>query len=129
MNEYCNIEIQKLASSAASGRYLLGYNGKFFEANSYVVELINCLQEHADEDVAISKYIEKRQGKYTKEQVKGFIEKYLYPLINTDVLQKRKRVRHRLMTRPHAFSGKRSFLFENHISPDAYICSQAIRYI
>ena len=98
MNEYCNIEIQKLASSAASGRYLLGYNGKFFEANSYVVELINCLQEHADEDVAISKFIEKRQGKYTKEQVKGFIEKYLYPLINTDVLQKRKRVRHRLMT-------------------------------
>ena len=129
MNEYCNIEIQKLASSAASGRYLLGYNGKFFEANSYVVELINCLQEHADEDVAISKYIEKRQGKYTKEQVKGFIEKYLYPLINTDVLQKRKRVRHRLMTHPHDFSGKRSFLFENHISPDAYICCQAIRYI
>ena len=101
MNEYCNIEIQKLASSAASGRYLLGYNGKFFEANSYVVELINCLQEHADEDVAISKFIEKRQGKYTKEQVKGFIEKYLYPLINTDVLQKRKRVRNRLMTHPH----------------------------
>ena len=80
MNEYCNIEIQKLASSAASGRYLLGYNGKFFEANSYVVELINCLQEHADEDVAISKYIEKRQGKYTKEQVKGFIEKYFLTL-------------------------------------------------
>ena len=74
MNEYCNIEIQKLASSAASGRYLLGYNGKFFEANSYVVELINCLQEYADEDVAISKYIEKRQGKYTKKQVKGLQE-------------------------------------------------------
>lgn len=90
MNEYCNIEIQKLASSAASGRYLLGYNGKFFEANSYVVELINYLQENADEDVAISKYIEKRQGKYTKKQVKGFIEKYLYPLVNTDVPQKRK---------------------------------------
>lgn len=90
MNEYCNIEIQKLASSAASGRYLLGYNGKFFEANSYVVELINYLQENADEDVAISKYIEKRQGKYTKEQVRGFIEKFIHPLVHTEAPQKRK---------------------------------------
>ena len=30
MNEYCNIEIQKLASSAASGRYLLGYNNMMY---------------------------------------------------------------------------------------------------
>lgn len=40
MKDYKQIDIQKLASSSIKERYLLMYNGLYFEAGEAVVELL-----------------------------------------------------------------------------------------
>ncbi len=62
MNEYKNIIVQPLASSTQDNRFLLSYNGNYFEANHSIVELLNLLQESSKKVVAISSYIQLNKG-------------------------------------------------------------------
>lgn len=80
MNEYSNISIHPLASSAQNNRYLLSCNNHYYETDYPIVELLTELQEHNGEEDAISSYIQKKGGKYTSEQVKVIIDKFITPI-------------------------------------------------
>lgn len=88
MNEYSNIIIQPLASSTQDSRYLLSCNGQYYETGYPVVELLTELQEHPTEEEAICSYVQKREGRYTSEQVWQIINKFITPLFSA---QKKKR--------------------------------------
>lgn len=88
MNEYSNIIIHPLASSTQDNRYLLSCNGQYYEAGYPVVELLTELQEYPTEEEAVSSYIQKRGDKYTSEQIRQIINKFITPLFST---QKKKR--------------------------------------
>lgn len=94
MNLYNNITIhQKLSTSTQEQRVLLSYNGQYYEASPAIAELIEVLQQHETESEAITFYCEKKKGKYTPEQVKGIIDKFVIPLFTPKI-------------------SKRSFLYE-----------------
>lgn len=82
MNEYKNIIILPLASSTQENRFLLSYNGQYYEANHSIVELLNLLQESPTKEEAISSYIQKKKGKYTFHQVEKIIDKLITPLFS-----------------------------------------------
>lgn len=88
MNEYSNIIIHPLASSTQDNRYLLSCNGQYYEAGYSIVELLTELQEYPTEEEAVSSYVQKREGKYTSEQVWQIISKFITPLFSA---QKKKR--------------------------------------
>lgn len=60
MEIYEQIYIQKLETSTVKDRYLLIYNGLYYEASAPVVELLLCLQEEKNMDEAITSYIKKK---------------------------------------------------------------------
>lgn len=80
MESYKLINIQKLATSSVEDKYLLSYNGRYYEANYPLVELLNCLQKSSSQKEAINIYISKKQGKLSSDQVEGLIERYITPL-------------------------------------------------
>lgn len=80
MNRYKEITIQPFSSSARTGRSLLCCNGQYYEASNSIVELLEELQRHATEEEAISVYIQKKGEKYTPEQIKQVIDKYIAPM-------------------------------------------------
>ncbi len=97
MNLYNNITIhQKLSTSTQEQRVLLSYNGQYYEASPAIAELIEVLQQHETESEAITFYCEKKKGKYTPEQVKGIIDKFVIPLFTPKI-------------------SKRSFLYEKEL--------------
>lgn len=61
MEIYEQIYIQKLETSTVKDRYLLIYNGLYYEASAPVVELLLCLQEEKNMDEAITSYIKKEK--------------------------------------------------------------------
>lgn len=82
MNEYSNIIIHPFSSSTQDSRYLLSYNGQYYEANFSIVELLVDLQECATKEEAVAYYVEKKNGKYTSEQVGKVIDKFITPLFS-----------------------------------------------
>ena len=80
MNKYSAISIHPLASSVQRERILLSYQGQYYEANQSIVELVKELQFHETEEEAIAAYTEKKTGKYTPEQVRLIIDKFITPL-------------------------------------------------
>lgn len=97
MNLYNDITIhQKLSASTQEQRVLLSYNGQYYEASPAIAELIEALQQHETESEAITFYCEKKKGKYTPEQVKGIIDKFVIPLFTPKI-------------------SKRSFLYEKEL--------------
>lgn len=80
MNKYSAISIHPLASSVQRERILLSYQGQYYEANQSIVELVKELQFHETEEEAIAAYTEKKAGKYTPEQVRLIIDKFITPL-------------------------------------------------
>lgn len=80
MNRYKEITIYPFSSSAQGGRSLLCFHGQYYEANGPVVELLEELQQHATEEAAISAYIQKKECKYTMEQVRQVIDKFFAPM-------------------------------------------------
>lgn len=88
MNKYSAISIHPLASSVQRERILLSYQGQYYEANQSIVELVKELQFHGTEEEAIAAYTKKKAGKYTPEQVRMIIDKFITPLL-TPKQQKR----------------------------------------
>lgn len=89
MNIYKDIIIhQKLSSSTQEQRVLLSCGGQYYEASPAIAELVETLQRHATEEEAIAVYTEKKAGKYTPEQVRMIIDKFITPLL-TPKQQKR----------------------------------------
>ena len=81
MNKYNDIEIHPpLSSSTEEKRYLLSCGGQYYEASRPIVDLVEELQRHATEDAAIAAYVARRGGKYTPEQVRQIIDKFVAPL-------------------------------------------------
>lgn len=89
MNIYKDIIIhQKLSSSTQEQRVLLSCGGQYYEASPAMAELVETLQRHATEEEAIAAYTEKKAGRYTPEQVRLIIDKFIIPLL-TPKQQKR----------------------------------------
>mgnify|MGYP006910854620 CR=1 FL=1 len=82
MNEYSNIIIHPLASSTQDKRYLLSCNGQYYEAGYPIIELLTELQKYSEEE-AVSSYIKKKDGKYSREQVLQIISKFIAPLFSS----------------------------------------------
>ena len=80
MNKYNDISIHSLASSTQEGRSLLSCQGQYYEASQPIVELVEELKRHETEEEAIAAYAEKKAGKYTPEQVRIVIDKFITPL-------------------------------------------------
>ena len=77
-------------------KYLLSYNGQYYEASHAIVELVEELQRYEEEKAAIEAYVRKKEGKYTPEQVREVIEKFIDPIFR-------------------AVPKKRSFLYEKEL--------------
>lgn len=82
MEDYNKIEIQQLATSSKENCYLLSCNGIYYEANVSIVELIKALQDNDSKEKAISFYIKKKQGKYTRIEITQLIDNYISPILN-----------------------------------------------
>ena len=81
MNVYNDIIIhQKLSSSTQEQCVLLSYGEQYYEASPAMAELVEELQQHATEEEAIAAYTKKKAGKYTPEQVRMIIDKFITPL-------------------------------------------------
>lgn len=80
MNEYSHILIHPLSSSTKESQYLLCFNGQYYEASLTLVELVEELQGNPTEEEAIAAYIRRKNGKYTPEQVRQIISKFITPL-------------------------------------------------
>ena len=69
MEIYEQIYIQKLETSTVKDRYLLIYNGLYYEASAPVVELLLCLQEEKNMDEAITSYIKKKNRIFSYTEI------------------------------------------------------------
>ena len=81
MSKYNDITIhQTLSASTQERRVLLSCGGRYYEASPAIAELVEELQSHDTEGEAIAAYVEKKAGKYTPEQVRQIIDKFITPL-------------------------------------------------
>ena len=81
MKSYSDIVIHhRFSSSVQKEKYLLSYNGQYYEANYAIVKPVAELQRHEDEEVAIKAYIRKKEDKYSPEQVRAVIETFIAPI-------------------------------------------------
>lgn len=97
MKTYSDITIHHpFSSSVQKEKYLLSYNGQYYEASHAIVELVEELQRYEEEKAAIEAYVRKKEGKYTPEQVREVIEKFIDPIFR-------------------AVPKKRSFLYEKEL--------------
>lgn len=83
MNKYNDIIIHPLSSSTQERQYLLSCNGQYYEASLPIVELVKILQEYPVEEEAIATYVNRKEGKYTPEQVQQIISKFITPLFTS----------------------------------------------
>ena len=72
MEIYEQIYIQKLETSTVKDRYLLIYNGLYYEASAPVVELLLCLQEEKNMDEAITSYIKKKNRIFSYTEIEDY---------------------------------------------------------
>lgn len=112
MKEYKNINIHPLSSSTKEGQYLLSYNGQYFEANIAVVELVEELKQSLTEEEAIASYLKKKEYRYTSEQVRSIVDRFISPLFCTT-------------------KSKRTFLYEKELFSTAIVdkFSDAFRFV
>lgn len=81
MDKYNGIIIhQKLSASVQEQRVLLSCGGQYYGASQPIVELVEELQRHETEGQSIIAYAEKKVGKYTPEQVRMIIDKFITPM-------------------------------------------------
>lgn len=115
MNDFSQIKVHQLSASTKEKRYLLSCNGRYYEANSLIVELLQTLQQHTDEETAISAFVLQNKQKYDREHVKEAIKYYLYPLLTIKTQA----------------TSKKSFLYEKELFSVAAIdrFSDAFRFL
>ena len=77
MNKYNTISISPFSSSTEKEHYLLSCNGRYFEVNQPLAELLTDLQQNETQEAAIQTYINKKEGKYTFEQTESLIKSIL----------------------------------------------------
>ena len=81
MDKYNGIIIhQKLSTSVQEQRVLLSCGGQYYGASQPIVELVEELQRQETEGQSIIAYAEKKVGKYTPEQVRMIIDKFITPM-------------------------------------------------
>lgn len=81
MSKYNDIIIhQTLSASTQERRVLLSCGGRYYEASPAIAELVDELRRHDTEEEAIAAYAEKKAGKYTTEQVRQIMDKFIEPL-------------------------------------------------
>lgn len=112
-NKYHDISIYPLDSSTQDGRFLLSCNGQYFEASKAITELVETLQKYSTEEESIAAYICHKKGKYTVEQVKLIMDKYVTPLFSTKEKERTFLYEKELFSANAIewFSGKCKFLF------------------
>lgn len=91
MKPYDKINIQPLATSTQEERFLLSANGRYYEANRALTELLQCLQAHEEEADGVAAYRMRHEGKYTHEQIMDVIHHYLRPLCSAENAGKKRR--------------------------------------
>lgn len=89
MNEYNSITIHPLSASTQEKRYLLSCEGRYYETSSSIAELLVELQQNATQEEAVNAYIHKTGGRYTAEQIKQVINKFIVPVLSVPKQQKR----------------------------------------
>lgn len=89
MKTYTEITVYPLASSTQEKRFLLSYNGHYYEATLPLVELLEELQQNSDMETAVAAYVERKAGKYTPKQVKQAIDKFIVPILTASSAKKR----------------------------------------
>lgn len=123
MNTYSNIIIHPLSSATQEKQFLLSYNGLYYEANLPIVELIKELQKYPTEEEAISSYILQKNEKYTLEQIREIINKFITPLFANKEKKRTFLYEKELFTASaiDRFSDMSSFLFNK-----VYLCTTFI---
>ena len=85
MNCYSDIIIHRpLSSSTKEHKYLLSYNGQYYEASISIVELLKELQQSFTEEEAIESYVRKNK-KYTLEQIRQIVDNFIIPMFKPTV--------------------------------------------
>lgn len=80
MKEYEDIHIQTFSSASDEARYLIGCRGQYYEAGVVVANLITTLKEYGTEDEAIKAFLRNNNNRYTIEQIRDAIKKYIAPM-------------------------------------------------
>ena len=80
MKEYEDIHIQTFSSASDEARYLIGCRGQYYEAGVAVANLITTLKEYGTEDEAIKAFLRNNNNRYTIEQIRDAIKKYIAPM-------------------------------------------------
>lgn len=80
MKEYEDIHIQAFSSASDESRYLIGCRGQYYEAGVVVANLITTLKEYGTEDEAIKAFLRNNNNRYTIEQIRDAIKKYIAPM-------------------------------------------------
>lgn len=80
MKEYEDIHIQAFSSASDESRYLIGCRGQYYEAGAVVANLITTLKEYGTEDEAIKAFLRNNNNRYTIEQIRDAIKKYIAPM-------------------------------------------------
>lgn len=104
MDNYKQIYIQKLATSTIKERYLLIYNGQYYEASAPVAELLSFLQEGDTPEKAIKNYITEKNYIFSYGEVEELITRYINPILT-----------------PKDKSIKKTFLYERELFPSTAI--------
>lgn len=82
MKQIKEIEIQKFSISAQDNRYLMSFHGRHYEANRPIIELVQTLQQYADEEEGIAAYLRSMGTGYTRKQVDEAIDQYIRPILH-----------------------------------------------
>lgn len=80
MKEYEDIHIQTFSSASDEARYLIGCRGQYYEAGVVVANLITTLKEYGTEDEEIKAFLRNNNNRYTIEQIRDAIKKYIAPM-------------------------------------------------
>lgn len=113
MNIYNDINIHPFSTSMQDECFLLSYNGQYYEAAYPIVELLNELQKYSTKEEAVLSYIQKKEGKYTPEQIQQVIEKFITPIFSVKKKKSTFLYEKELFTTSaiNKFSDKYQFLF------------------
>lgn len=117
MKEYEDIHIQTFSSASDEARYLIGCRGQYYEAGVVVANLITTLKEYGTEDEAIKAFLRNNNNRYTIEQIRDAIKKYIAPMQENKAGGKQFLYQKEIMSAQHVdrFSDALKLLFNKYI--------------